>query len=272
MAIGHLAVRVHSRGNGRSTAAGLAYRHGAELVDKTTGEVHDYRKRVRGDSADVLEWGVESPSRWKGLDDLQYLADRIEEAEKRKDSQLFRDVQIALPHELDDSRRIDLCIHFARLLTYRYDTPAAWAIHGPHSLKKKKYRRNRSYSERMDEDVRNIHVHISLPTRALDSSGEAFAAKLTNLSDWPEGPREIAFMRNTWQDMANKNLEEAGIDARVHVGKRLDGPPEPTLPRTASVAMRKSHRKRVMQFRAEAARLGREPKYAPRAIARVGQG
>ena len=253
MAIGHFAVRAHSRKQGHSASAGLAYRHGTRLVNNQTGTIHDYRYRTRPDEAVVAGDDLEAPDRWMGGKDLQWFADAIEQAEKRKDAQLFRDVQIALPHELDESKQIELSAQFARFLVTRYDTPTAWAVHRPG-----------------ENEPRNVHVHICLPTRKLNDRGDAFGEKLRQLSVWPDGPQEIVLMRNEWQEHANRCLEEAGLDARVHVGQRLDGPPEPTLPRTATEAMRERHKEEVARFRKQNA--DRTARYASKAVARAGQG
>ena len=49
MAIGHIAVRAHSRANGHSAAAALAYRFGLALTCSRTGERHDFSRRGQGD-------------------------------------------------------------------------------------------------------------------------------------------------------------------------------------------------------------------------------
>ena len=253
MAIGHLAVRAHSRKRGHSASAGLAYRHGVRLVNCQTGKIHDYRYRVRPDEDVVAGEGMEAPARWTGGGNLQFFADAIEKAEKRKDAQLFRDVQIALPHELVECRQIELAAEYAFFLVDRYDTPTAWAVHRPGK-----------------NEPRNVHVHICLPTRQLNESGDGFSEKLRQLSILPDGAKEIALMRNEWQDRANRYLEADGFEERVHVGRRLDGPPEPTLPRRASEEMRERHKERIKRFRKENA--GRKARYASQSKARVGAG
>ena len=253
MAIGHLAVRAHSRKRGHSAAAGLAYRHGARLVNRQNGSVHDYRYRVRPDEDVVAGEGMKAPWRWTGGTDLQFFADAIEKAEKRKDAQLFRDVQIALPHELVEDRQIELAAEYAFFLVERYDTPTAWAVHRPGK-----------------NEPRNVHVHICLPTRRLNEGGDGFSVKLRQLSILPDGAREITLMRNEWQDRANQYLAADGFEERVHVGRRLDSHPEPTLPRNATAEMRERHKERLKRFREQNA--GRKARYAPKAKARITAG
>ena len=128
MAIGHIAIRPHSRRAGRSAAAALAYRAGQRLLDPA-GRVHNYVHRRRCE--ELVAAGVNSPKRWRGGANLQLLANAIEVAEKRRDARLLRDIQVAIPHELGKKQGTKLAKTFARALRKRYDTPVAWAVHRP---------------------------------------------------------------------------------------------------------------------------------------------
>ena len=109
MAIYHLSAKVMSRSTGRSIVAAAAYRSGSRLVDDRTGTVHDYtRKSV--DHTEILA-PAGSPD-W--VYDRQQLWNRVEAVEKRKDAQLAREVEVALPRELTPEARIDLLRQFGR--------------------------------------------------------------------------------------------------------------------------------------------------------------
>ena len=205
MAIGHLAVRPHSRAQGHSAAAAVAYRCGLVLTCTRTGERHDFTRRAQRE--DVAAYGLaggrfESPAAFTAA---------IESAEKRRNSRICRDVQIALPIELDDPSRIELAEAFAAELAERYATAACWAVHRPD-------RRS---------DRRNHHAHILLPTRALAGDGCTFGKKLRVLDDQRRGPEEITEIRRLWESRANEALIAAGQDARVHTGRTTH--PEPSL-------------------------------------------
>ena len=206
MAIGHFALRTHSRKRQHTAAGALAYRAGDRLVD-SNGIVHDYRNRARSQS--ILESGVSAPDRWAGEDDLQQLADAIECAEKRKDSRLLRDCQMALPAELKEAQQIEVAQGFAAFLRDRYDTPVAWAVHRPDPGDE-------------EADERNVHAHLILPTRSLNEDGDAFGAKLRVLDCAGTSSQEVAELRNQWADYANSALEGAGEAARVNVGQKCD--------------------------------------------------
>ena len=205
MAIGHVAVRPHSRAQGHSAAAAVAYRCGLALTCERTGERHDFTRRAQRE--DVAAYGLagghfESPAAF---------AAAVESAEQRRNSRICRDVQIALPIELDDPSRIELAEAFAAELAERYATAACWAVHRPD-------RRS---------DRRNHHAHILLPTRALAGDGCTFGKKLRVLDDQRRGPEEITEIRRLWESRANEALIAAGQDARVHTGRTTH--PEPSL-------------------------------------------
>ena len=220
MAIGHIAVRTHSRKQGHSVAGALAYRFGLSLKSERTGETFDFSRR--SDRENIAATGL---SRCP-FDTVEQLADAIEGAERRKDSRILRDVQMALPAELDETARSALAWRFAEALADRYKTTIAWAVHRP--------------DKRSDE--RNHHAHIVLPTRRLDDTGQAFGAKLVQLDDPKQSPAELAAIRELWETLANQALRQAKSEARVHTGRTEN--PIPTIPRRHVAIERRAWSKR----------------------------
>ena len=208
MAIGHISIRVHTRSKGHSAAAGLAYRMGVDLVDPRTGIEHRYARRTR--YGDIVDCGMSGAGLFG---DVAALAAAIEAAEKRKNSSLMRDVQIALPWELNDEQCVALTSELSELLAQRYRTHTAWSVHRPDKR----------------GDARNKHGHIAVPTRELDAGGGGFGKKLRILDEHKTGRIEVAEIRQLWEERANTHLERAGHAARVYVGRRDDGNPVPTL-------------------------------------------
>ena len=220
MSIGHIAVRPHSRAQGHLAAAAVAYRCGLALTCSRTGERCDFTRRAQ--RADVADYGLsggrfESPAAF---------ATAIESAEKRRNSRICRDVQVALPAELDEPSRIELARAFASEIAERYGTAACWAVHRPD-------RRS---------DQRNHHAHILLPTRALAADGYTFGKKLRVLDDQRRGPEEITAIRQLWEARANEALIAAGQEATVHTGRTTD--PEPTLGTTHTAIERNAWKRR----------------------------
>ena len=192
MAIYHLSVSVVSRSTGRSAVAAAAYRAGACLRDERTGVVHDYTRR-----GGVLSAEVVAPPGCAALD-RERLWQAAEAAERRKDARTAREVRIALPAELDAEACRDLARQYAQWLAERYRTAVDVAVHAPDPA----------------GDERNVHAHILMPTREIGADG-TFGAKLRVLDDRAAGPAEIEAMRVAWEEMANRALAAAGVDARI---------------------------------------------------------
>jgi hypothetical protein len=154
--------------------------------------VHDYTRR-----GGVLSAEVVAPPGCAALD-RERLWQAAEAAERRKDARTAREVRIALPAELDAEACRDLARRFGQWLAERYRTAVDVAVHAPDPA----------------GDERNVHAHILMPTREMGADG-TFGAKLRVLDDRASGPAEIEAMRVAWEEMANRALAAAGIDARI---------------------------------------------------------
>ena len=193
MAIYHCSVKTISRSAGRSATAAAAYRSGGRIVDERTAEIHDYTRK-----GGVLLTGIETPDGapdW--AKDRSALWNAAEAAEKRKNSTVAREVEVALPSEIDAGQMRQIVEEYSRWLSDRYGVAVDWAIHQPH--------------HRGDE--RNYHAHILLTTRILGPDG--LGAKCRILDDKKTGPAEVVAMRERWAKVVNRALEQAGIDARI---------------------------------------------------------
>ena len=237
MAIGHIAVRSHTRSKGHSAAAAVAYRCATRIVDERTGEVHDYRRRAgRGD---VIESGL-TAGPWS---DAQSFATAIETAERRKNSMVLRDVQPAIPCELGEADQVALTADFATQLASRYGTQALWTVHQAHAR----------------GDQRNTHAHILLPTRRLNDAGDGFGRKLRELDCKPQSAIEVKAIRQLWETTANRYLTRAGSLSRVNCGRRPDGDPMPTLGPAATALERRAQPDAPNQPVAQLVSNGPEP-------------
>ena len=110
LAIYHLSAKVITRAKRQSVIACAAYRAGEKLYDERHGEVFDYTKKM-----DIAHGEIRSPDNapeW--MQDRQKLWNAVELAEKRKDAQLAREVQVALPRELTLTQNIELTREFIK--------------------------------------------------------------------------------------------------------------------------------------------------------------
>ena len=192
MASYHFAVQMISRSKGRSSLKAAAYRSGQRLHDEAQGEVYDYRRR-RG----VVHQEVMLPERaaaWLG--DREQLWNHVERMEKRRDAQLAREINMALPHELTDNQRLDLVREFVRQEFTSRGMVADVAIHRPVSEK--------------GEDYRNVHAHVMLTLR----QGEAAGLRAVKTREW-NSDSLLQSWRTAWAESQNRSLERAGHRDRV---------------------------------------------------------
>lgn len=97
----HFSVQVIGRSRGQSAVAAAAYRAGERLLDQRTGDVHDYSRRRGVVYSEVLLPTGAAPH----LRDRERLWHEVERLEVRKDAQLAREINLALPHELNVNAR-----------------------------------------------------------------------------------------------------------------------------------------------------------------------
>lgn len=260
MAIYHLSVKTISRSAGRSATAAAAYRAGVEITDERTGEIHDYTRKGGVESAALIlpdnapEWARDRARLWNAA----------EQAEKRKNSTVAREFEIALPAELSPAEREKLAHDFARELVKRHGVAADVAIHAPGKK----------------GDNRNHHAHILLSTRRLGPEG--FTEKTRELDDQKTGPQIVTQWRERFAQLQNERLREAGhsvqVDHRSHAERGLDAEPTRHLGPTATAIERRtgqpSHKRQQhnedalerLQRAREAGELERQKKEADRSI------
>lgn len=189
MAMYRLSASVLSRSQGRCSVAAAAYRAGEKLTNARDGKEYDYARRTGVVSAEVLL----PPGAPSAFAVREVLWNAVEAAEKRKDAQLAREVQLALPHELDDAGRADLVRGFVRDQFVARGMIADVAIHAPGGK----------------GDDRNHHAHVLLTTRAVSPDGFEGKNRDWNAKELLEG------WRADWADAVNRALEAHEVAARV---------------------------------------------------------
>ena len=194
MAIFHLSAKVISRKSGQSVIAKAAYNARAELTEERTGEVKDYT-RAEGllfsgiyTPANVPDWAHDRAKLWNAAD----------RAERRKDAQLAREYEVALPHELTDEQRRYLVQDFIRENFTRKGYAADVSIHAPDR----------------DGDPRNHHAHILVTDRRLEADGFA-ADKKERQQSKADMKAELEALRERWEKTTNRHLERHGHAVRI---------------------------------------------------------
>lgn len=211
MAIFHMSAQTISRSKGHSSVAAAAYRHGEKMTDEHTGEIHDYsKKKGVSDGVVLIPDGAD-----KRFLKPEHLWNTIEKSEKRKDAQLAREFNIALPTEMTNEQKKALAIDFCNENFVKNGMIADIAFH------------------KLDSD--NPHFHVMLTTRKLTPDGAGFGQKVR---EW-NSKEQLEGWRKSWADTANEHMQRAGIDARIdHRSLKdqkaeLDALPSPTLEQQA---------------------------------------
>lgn len=222
MAIYHFSAQVISRSSGGNAIAAAAYRAG-EKIGK-----YDYSRKKGVAYSEILS--PENAPEW--VKNREKLWNAVEDSEKRKDSQLCREINVALPLELKVEERKDLLKTFCVQFT-RQGMVADIAIH--------------------QQDSGNPHAHIMLTMRELTPDG--FGGKRR---DWNR-KELVEKWRAEWAKAANLALEKAGHDARIdHRSLAAQGVErEPTLHQGKAVSAleRKGIKTRIGLFNAHLAEV-----------------
>lgn len=186
MADYHCSVKVISRSKGRSATGAAAYRAGERIEDRRTGLAHDYTRKNGVDHCEIL--APDGAPAW--VYDRAELWNRVEEGERRKDSQVAREVEIGLPRELDAEQQRELATDYAREQFVSRGMIADVCLH--------------------HTDGHNPHAHIMLTMRELD--GDGFASRKQR--DWND-TELLEEWRAEWSRTANAALERAGSNERI---------------------------------------------------------
>ncbi|WP_372615314.1 MobQ family relaxase [Aquicoccus sp.] len=240
MASYHLSAKIIGRSDGRSVVAAAAYRAGVRIERAETGDCPDYTRKGGVVSADLLtpdhapEWAQDRAQLWNA----------VEAVETRKNSQLAREIELALPNELSDAEARHLALTWARDELVSRGMAADVCIHNP---------------EPVPGGSPNRHAHILCTVRGFDGKGWA----KTKDRSWNDKAL-LQGWRESWADAQNDALEAAGcadrVDHRSLEDQRqvaldagdmvwadaLDRPPEPVLGVAASA---QEKRARIMADR-----------------------
>ncbi|MDG4879227.1 Ti-type conjugative transfer relaxase TraA [Mesorhizobium sp. WSM4935] len=189
MAIYHLHVKVIGRKAGSSAVASAAYRSASRLGDERIDRSHDFSAK-RGVVHSEVMLPDNAPDAWS---DRERLWNDVEAFEVRKDAQLAREVEFALPRELSQAQGIELARDFVQAEFVSKGMVADLNVHW----------------DRADDDSPKPHAHVMLTMRSVDENG--FGAKVR---DW-NATQMVERWRERWADFVNERLAELDIDARI---------------------------------------------------------
>jgi Ti-type conjugative transfer relaxase TraA len=235
MAIFHLSVKVISRSSGRSAVAAAAYRGAERLHDERLDRDHDFTNKDGVVHSEVLlpEGAPEE------FADREKLWNAVETAEKRKDAQLAREVEFAIPRELTKGQGIELAREFVEAEFVAKGMIADLNVHWDIGA----------------DGQPKPHAHVMLTMREVD--GDGFGAKVR---DWNKAEL-VEQWRERWAEHVNERLAELDIDARIdHRSLEAQGialePQDKIGPAASRMGVRGLEAERIEEHRAVALRNG----------------
>lgn len=189
MAIYHFSAKLISRARGSSAVAAAAYRSASRLHDARLDRAHDFTNKAGVVHSEVM-LPPGAPEAWR---DRGALWNAVEAREARKDAQLAREVEFALPRELTREDAIALAREFVQAAFVDRGMVADLNVH-------------------WDLDVEGQpkpHAHVMLSLRRVGPDG--FGAKVR---DWNRTAL-LETWREAWAEQANARLAQLDLDARI---------------------------------------------------------
>ena len=214
MAIFHSHVQIISRGKGKSAVAAAAYRAGEIIKNEYDGITHDYTQKSGIVHTEILLPG-HAPDEYKSRANLW---NAVEKIEKAGNSQLARELDIALPIELTREQNISLIQNYVQRTFVDAGMCADLCIHDTYGT--------------------NPHAHIMLTVRPIMPNGKwggkqkkeyildhngnkiydqqkrQYKCRSIPSTDWNDRGNADKW-RMAWEGMANAELERLGFDSRI---------------------------------------------------------
>lgn len=209
MAIAFARVSIHSRSKGHSAVAASAYRTASKLFDERIGTNYDFSNRSEVVFSEILL----PPGTSQKFLNREFLWNEVERVENRINSQLCKDVVLALPKELNRVQHIELARRFAQLHFVENGLACDVAIH--------------------DGNDGNPHAHILVTLRRIE--GNQFSKyKARDLN--PQFAKGLIvegdYWHEQWREFQNAYFQEKDIDLAVdlnhliserHAGRMREG-------------------------------------------------
>ncbi len=186
MAIFHLSFSMLKRSAGKSSCYLAAYNARERIEDLRTGDVYDYSYR-----SDLFHHCILAPQHTplNIVENSAVLWNEIEKIEKRKDAQLSRYFDIAIPVELDNDAKIALVKNYCKRNFVSKGMIADISFH--------------------DLDGHNPHAHVMLTLREITPQGFGNKNRSWNEHDLMDE------WRASWSRMSNRALERTGSANRI---------------------------------------------------------
>src|SRR5205807_3262317 len=181
--------KVIGRKSGSSAVASAAYRSGSRLRDERLDRAQDFSAKRGVVHSEVL-LPENAP---EVLSDRERLWNDVEAFEVRKDAQLAREIEFAIPREMTQVQGIELARDFVRREFVDRGMIADLNVHW----------------DMAEDGMPKPHAHVMLTMRAVDGNGFGTKVRAWNRTEM------VGRWRERWAEIANKRLAELDIDARI---------------------------------------------------------
>ena len=238
MAIYHLSIKIVSRGkSGRSAVAAAAYRAAEKIKNEYDGITHDYTRKG-GVVHTAILLPENAPPEYK---DRAVLWNAVEKVEKAKNSQLAREIELALPVELTREQNIFLVYEYVKKHFVSAGMCADICIHdnkdgNPHAhilLTMRPFNEDKTWGDKQNKE----YILNEQGEKIYDKNKRSYKCKSIPTTDWNEQTKAEEW-RQGWAEYVNGVLEHNGhaerIDHRSYERQGIDQIPTIHLGVTAS--------------------------------------
>lgn len=189
MSIYHLCIKIISRSSGKSAVAASAYRAGDILEDQEMGIIQDYSRKT-GVVMSQIDLPKNAPERFTNR---EILWNEVQRVEKNANSQLAREVEVALPVEMSRDEQLECLRDFIDENFVSKGMIADWALH--------------------DKEVENPnpHAHILLTVRGFTEDGK-----------WDRKKRSEYILDEDGNKVPEIDLETGKQKVRIREGKGIE--------------------------------------------------
>jgi len=216
VAIFHLSIKVFSRGNGgKSAVSAAAYRAAEKIFCEYDGRMNDYTRKLGVVHKEII-LPEHAPAEYK---DRAVLWNAVEKVEKAKNSQLAREIEIALPMELTREQNISLARDFVKCTFVDKGMCADVCIHdtngeNPHAhimLTMRPFNEDSTWGDKQKKE----YILDKYGEKIYDKKKKTYKCKTVKTTDWNDQTKADEW-RAAWEESLNRYLEKYNHPARVN--------------------------------------------------------
>jgi len=214
LAIYHLSIKIVSRGKGASAVAKSAYRAGEKIKNEYDGINHDYTRK-RGVVHTEILLPENAPAEYQNR---AVLWNAVEKIEKAKNSQLAREIEIALPVELTREQSVSLVREYVNHHFVNHGMCADICLHdekkgNPHAhilLTMRPFNEDRTWGDKQKKE----YVLDRNGEKQYDKKTKSYKCKSIPTTDWNEQTKAEEW-REGWTKYCNDYLERHDHAERI---------------------------------------------------------